>query len=121
MGKVTGFVFAGVAAVHAGLGTTAAIADVEEVIVTGTRAAGRVALESPIPIDVVAGDELRSLGFPDTARALQFLEPSVNYARAATTATAANSRPITLRGMAPDQTLVLVNGKRRHATSIPSC
>jgi len=92
--------------------------EVEEIIVTGTRAAGRTALESLTPVDSIAGEELSQRGFPDVAKALQFLEPSVNFARAATTATAANSRPLTLRGLAPDQTLVLINGKRRHATSI---
>lgn len=92
--------------------------EVEEIIVTGTRASGRTALESLTPVDSVSGEELSQRGFPDVAKALQFLEPSVNFARAATTATAANSRPLTLRGLAPDHTLVLINGKRRHANSI---
>lgn len=103
---------------HAAGSAQAESESVDEIVVTGTRATDRVARESLTPIDVVHGEELRALGFPDTSRALQYIEPSVNYARAATTATAANSRPITLRGMAPDQTLVLVNGKRWHATSI---
>ncbi|EAT07889.1 TonB-dependent receptor plug domain-containing protein [Sphingobium sp. 10 DY56-G10] len=50
--------------------------------------------------------------------ALNFLQPSINFARAATTASAANTRPITMRGLSPDQTLVLVNGKRRHANAV---
>lgn len=114
-------------ALMAGLaGATGAVAQtaaagpeiVDEVVVTGTRAEGRKPLESLAPVDVVRSEEIAELGYPDVARGLEFLEPSVNFARSATTATAANSRPVTLRGLAPDQVLVLVNGKRRHATSI---
>ena len=89
-----------------------------EIIVTGTRASGRAALESSAPVDVVSGETIADTGFPDLGRALNFLQPSVNFARAATTATAANTKPVTLRGLSPDQTLVLVNGKRRHANAV---
>lgn len=89
-----------------------------EIVVTGTRSAGRSSLSSSAPVDVVSAEALSGSGFTDLGRALNFLEPSVNFARAATTATAANTRPITLRGLAPDQTLVLVNGKRRHANAV---
>jgi len=88
------------------------------IIVTGTRASGRVALESSAPVDVVSGETIADTGFPDIGRALNFLQPSVNFARAATTATAANTKPVTLRGLSPDQTLVLINGKRRHANAV---
>ena len=91
---------------------------VDEVVVTGTRAPDRTALRSAVPVDVVSVEKLEASGYPDLGRALNFLEPSANFARAATTATAANTRPVTLRGLAPDQTLVLVNGKRRHANAI---
>ncbi|SNT09944.1 TonB-dependent receptor plug domain-containing protein [Sphingopyxis indica] len=89
-----------------------------EIIVTGTRSSGRAALESSAPVDVVSGETITATGFPDLGRALNFLQPSINFARAATTATAANTKPVTLRGLAPDQTLVLVNGKRRHANAV---
>jgi len=69
-------------------------------------------------VDVVSEEELNATGYADLNRALNFLEPSVNFPRAATTATAANTRPITLRGLSPDQTLVLVNGKRRHTNAV---
>lgn len=94
------------------------VAALDEIIVTGTRSPGRAALAASAPIDVVSAEALSSTGYPDLSRALNTLQPSVNFARAATTATAANTRPITLRGLAPDQTLVLVNGKRRNANSI---
>ncbi|MGK6320760.1 TonB-dependent receptor plug domain-containing protein [Sphingomonas sp. DT-204] len=92
--------------------------DEQDIVVTGTRSAGRAAIESSAPIDVVSSDAIASTGYPDLSRALNFLQPSVNFARAATTASAANTRPITLRGLSPDQTLVLVNGKRRHANAV---
>lgn len=89
-----------------------------DIIVTGTRSAGRAALTSSSPVDVVTGETIEESGHPDLGRALNFLHPSVNFARAATTATAANTKPVTLRGLSPDQTLVLVNGKRRHANAV---
>ena len=63
-------------------------------------------------------EAISNSGFTDLGRALNFLQPSVNFARAATTATAANTKPVTLRGLSPDQTLVLINGKRRHANAV---
>ena len=60
--------------------------DVADIVVTGSRSGGRAALESSAPIDVVSGQKLTSSGFPDLGRALNFLQPSVNFARAATTA-----------------------------------
>ena len=92
--------------------------ETSEIIVTGTRSAGREALASSAPIDVVTAEALSSGGFTDLGRSLNFLEPSINFARSQTTATAANTRPVTLRGLSPDQTLVLVNGKRRHANAV---
>jgi iron complex outermembrane receptor protein len=89
-----------------------------DIVVTGTRSQGRAALDSSAPIDVVSGKEILESGYPDLGRALNFLEPGVNFARAATTASAANTRPVTLRGLSPDQTLVLVNGKRWHANAV---
>lgn len=90
----------------------------DAIIVTGTRSQGREALQSSAPVDVVDAQKLTATGYPDLGRALNFLQPAVNFARPATTATAANVRPITLRGLSPDQTLVLINGKRRHANAI---
>jgi iron complex outermembrane receptor protein len=89
-----------------------------DIVVTGTRSAGRAALDSSAPIDVVSADALVDSGYADLGRALSYLEPAINFPRSQTTATAANTRPVTLRGLSPDQTLVLVNGKRRHANAI---
>jgi iron complex outermembrane receptor protein len=92
--------------------------DDTDIVVTGTRSSGRRALESSAPIDVVSAEALADTGYPDLGRALNTLQPSISFPRAATTATAANTRPVTLRGLSPDQTLVLVNGKRRAANAV---
>jgi iron complex outermembrane receptor protein len=91
---------------------------VEEVVVTGTRVIGRLATDSAAPIDVISGETLRAQGATDISRALQLLAPSFNYPRSATAPSAANTRAATLRGLAPDQVLVLVNGKRWHSSSV---
>lgn len=98
--------------------TTGTPAGGDEIVVTGTRSSGRAALMSSVPVDVVSGDVIAGTGFTDLGRALNFLQPAVNFPRAATTATAANTKPVTLRGLSPDQTLVLINGKRRHANAV---
>jgi iron complex outermembrane receptor protein len=91
---------------------------VEEVIVTGTRAADRTALTSMSPVDVVTGEQLKRTGYADLARALELTEPALNFPRPQTTPTAANTRAITLKGLSPDEVLVLVNGKRWHTTAV---
>jgi iron complex outermembrane receptor protein len=90
----------------------------EELIVTGTRAPDRTALTSMSPVDVVSAEKLQKSGYPDLARALEFTEPAVNFPRPQTTPTAANTRAVTLRGLSPDEVLVLVNGKRWHTTAV---
>lgn len=90
----------------------------DTIVVTGSRAGGRTVEEAAAPIDLVTAERIESGGYNDLGRALAVLQPAVNFARAATTATAANTKSITLRGLAPDQTLVLINGKRRHANAV---
>ncbi|MDB5685768.1 MAG: TonB-dependent receptor, partial [Rhizorhabdus sp.] len=82
------------------------------------RAAGRLIEDSPAPVDVFSGKDLEARGLNDLSRTLQFLAPSFNYARSATAPSAANTRAASLRGLAPDQVLVLVNGKRWHGSSV---
>lgn len=89
-----------------------------EIIVTGTRGTARLADESPSPVDVFDAEALQARGLNDLNRTLQFLAPSFNYPRTATGPSGANTRAATLRGLAPDQTLVLVNGKRWHLSSV---
>jgi len=98
--------------------SNASQAEAPDIVVTGTRGRGRAPEAAAVPIDRVDAARIEQSGFTDIGRALNFLQPSVNFARAATTATAANTKSITLRGLSPDQTLILVNGKRRHANSV---
>lgn len=95
-----------------------AAVELNEVVVVGSRGTPRLVTESSSPIDLIDGEQLRATGFNDLSKALQFLAPSVNFPRSATGPSAANTRGVTLRGLSPDQVLVLVDGKRRHASSV---
>lgn len=90
----------------------------EQIIVTGTRRTDRTVADSPVPIDVIGGEQLTDNGFTDTNRILNQLVPSFNFPQPAITDGTDAVRPATLRGLAPDQTLVLVNGKRRHTSAL---
>ena len=90
----------------------------EEVLVIGTRRPGSSAEESTAPIDIISGDDFSQVGNAgDINDNLRFNVPSFN----ATIASGDGDtfvRPTSLRGLAPDQTLVMVNGKRRHRTAL---
>ena len=92
---------------------------IEEVIATGTRSAKpRSASDSPVPIDAINADEFNALGSSaDLTDNLRAIVPSYT-ATPATGDGSAFVRPTSLRGTAPDQTLVLVNGKRRHRSAL---
>jgi iron complex outermembrane receptor protein len=93
-------------------------ADVEELVVTGTRTEGRTRLESLAPVDVISNEALAKQGTTELAAALASVAPSLDFPRPAITDGTDSVRPATLRGLAPDQTLVLVNGIRRHASAL---
>lgn len=95
------------------------VESLEDVVVTGTRFAGHIADESPAPIDVVTPGDIRQSGaIPgEVGAALQALVPSFNLPRQSNSNFADLVRPAQLRGLSPDQTLVLINGKRRHGTA----
>ncbi|MFQ3596640.1 MAG: TonB-dependent receptor, partial [Sphingomonadaceae bacterium] len=90
----------------------------ETIIVTGTRRSDRTVLDSPVPVDVVSGEALLTRGLVETTRALRDLVPSFNFPQPSITDGTDVIRPATLRGLGPDQTLVLVNGKRRHLAAL---
>jgi iron complex outermembrane recepter protein len=91
----------------------------EEVVVVGTRTAGHSVDESLAPIDLVLPDAIRRSGaIPgEIGASLQALVPSFSLPRQSNSNFADVVRPAQLRGLSPDQTLVLVNGKRRHTTA----
>jgi iron complex outermembrane receptor protein len=90
----------------------------DTIIVTGTRRTDRTVANSPVPIDVIGGDAVQNTGFTETNRILNQLVPSFNFPQPSLTDGTDSLRPATLRGLAPDQVLVLVNGKRRHSSSL---
>jgi iron complex outermembrane receptor protein len=90
----------------------------EEVVTIGTRVAGRTATDAAVPIDVIQTEELTKSGFTELGQSLQSMAPSFNFSRTQVSDGSDLFRPATLRGLQPDQTLVLVNGKRRHSQSI---
>ena len=89
-----------------------------EIVVTGTRVANRSALDTAVPVDIVSADTLTNLGVSEVNQALSVALPSYNFPRPGLTDGSDTVRPAPLRGLAPDQTLVLVNGKRRHSASL---
>ncbi len=90
----------------------------ETIIVTGTRRTDRTVSESAVPIDVIGSDALLNQGTTETNRLLNNLVPSFNFPQPSLTDGTDSLRPATLRGLAPDQVLVLVNGKRRHSSAL---
>ncbi len=107
-------------AVTAAHGATAQEADLEEVIITGTRLADRSAADSPVPVDVISGSDMRVNGSTDIQDMLRTQVPSFDINTQPISDAATISRPPNLRGLSPDNVLVLVNGKRRHRGSIIS-
>ena len=90
----------------------------EDLVVVGTRTEGRDPLESSVPVELIRGERLRRSGVQETGRALQMEVPSFNFSSSSISDGTDALRPATLRGLGPDQTLVLVNGKRRHNSAL---
>jgi iron complex outermembrane receptor protein len=89
---------------------------IEEVIVTGTRSVSRTVTQSMAPIDVISAAELTKSGKQSTRDLISSLVPSANTSNSGAGASFA-IKTVSLRGLSADQTLVLVNGKRRHNTA----
>ena len=88
-----------------------------ENITVGSRIAGAEA-EKAVPVDVITPDQIASSGYAETAQVIQSLAASFNFPRPTITDGTDTVRPATLRGLGPDQVLVLVNGKRRHQSAL---
>lgn len=93
-------------------------AEVDTLVVTGTRRLDRTAFESAAPVDVVSQEALKSVVSDEIMDKLAATTPSFNVQRLPAADGQAFVRPATLRGLSPDQTLVLVNGKRRHRSAV---
>lgn len=92
--------------------------DLEEVVVTGSRAKPRSVFDSAVPVDVVSGDDFVNQGSSDLSTLLRNVVPSYNVNAQPISDAATIVRPANMRGLAPDHTLVLVNGKRRHRAAV---
>ena len=91
---------------------------VEEIITTGTRRAERSATDSAVPIDVISGDDFLAQGSTDMDALLRGAIPSYNVNAQPISDAATIVRPANLRGLSPDSTLVLINGKRMHRSAV---
>lgn len=87
-------------------------------VVVGSRARHTAAEELAVPVDVFTSEMLSQQGSTETGQILQSLAPSVNFPHQSVTDATDIVRPFTLRGLSPDETLVLINGVRRHQTAL---
>ena len=92
----------------------------EPVVVLGSRVPGRSAQDSPVPVDVIEGTMFRNYGARDMDSLLSQIVPSYNVNQQPISDAATLVRPANLRGLSPNSTLILVNGKRRHRASVIS-
>lgn len=88
-----------------------------ESITVGSRAGGTAA-EQAVPVDVFDVEQIETTGASETNQIIEALAPSFNFPRPTITDGTDSVRPATLRGLGPDQVLVLVNGKRRHTSAL---
>jgi iron complex outermembrane recepter protein len=97
---------------------TAGNETLEELVVTGIRGEARSATDSTVPVDVLSAAEFANQGDTDLSNLLRNVVPSYNVNSQPISDAATVVRPANLRGLAPDHTLVLVNGKRRHRAAV---
>jgi iron complex outermembrane receptor protein len=92
--------------------------NIEKISILGSRVSGRTLIDSPVPVDSFDAESLRSQGSSDMSDVLTNLVPSFNVSQQPISDGSSFVRPISLRGMAPDHTLVLINGKRSHRAAL---
>ncbi|MEO8333986.1 MAG: TonB-dependent receptor, partial [bacterium] len=90
----------------------------ETVAIVGTRGQARTVISAPVPIDVLSASDIQQSGRTETAQMIQAVAPSFNFPRATVADGTDHIRPASLRGLSPDQTLILINGKRRHPSAL---
>ncbi|MEO8501399.1 MAG: TonB-dependent receptor, partial [Vicinamibacteria bacterium] len=88
-----------------------------EEITVGSRAVG-VEGEAAVAVDIITAKQIEMTGATETMQVIQRLAPSFNFPRTTIADGSASVRPATLRGLGPDQVLVLINGKRRHTAAL---
>lgn len=90
----------------------------DEIVSLGTRSKGRSVKDSPAPVDVISGSDFENQSATDVSSMLRNLVPSYNVSAQPISDASTFVRPASLRGMAADHTLVLLNGKRRHRSAV---
>lgn len=92
----------------------------DQVTVLGSRSAAQSLFDAAVPVDIFSADELRATGAVgnELGEALAILAPSFAFPRQSNSVTSDHVRLAQLRGMSPDQVLVLVNGRRRHPSAV---
>ena len=121
LGSLSLAAFSGTAFAQTAPASDAQVANPEDtptIIVTGSRASNRTVENSPVPVDVISAQAITDTGQSETNKILNKLVPSFNFPQPAISDGSDALRPATLRGLSPDQTLVLVNGKRRHLSAL---
>ncbi|MBE7174296.1 MAG: TonB-dependent receptor [Williamsia sp.] len=99
--------------------TLALTSQLSEITVVGTRSRlQRSQLSTPVPVDVINAREIKNFAQTDVTQMLTYVAPSFQSARQTVTDGTDHIDPAGLRGLGPDQTLVLLNGKRRHNTAL---
>ncbi|MGB0496095.1 MAG: TonB-dependent receptor plug domain-containing protein, partial [Kangiellaceae bacterium] len=96
----------------------AADEDVQTMVIVGSRAAPRSIGDSPVPVDVISAEEMSANGTADMTQLMATVAPSFNVNAQPISDAATMVRPANLRGLSPDSTLILVNGKRRHRSAV---
>lgn len=114
-GIARGFVFL---AVLVFCGPWSQAQELEKLVVLGSRFEERSVSDSPVPVDVITEEEMLATGQTEVGRVIQELIPSFNFSSSTISDGTDALRPATLRGLGPDQVLVLVNGKRRHKSAL---
>ena len=92
--------------------------EIEKISIIGSRVSGRTVDVLPVPVDILSAEALANTGQTEVGRMLQAIAPSFNFSSSSISDGTDALRPATLRGLGPDQTLVLINGKRRHQASL---
>jgi len=94
------------------------VIELSGLVTIGSRAVHAAADQLAVPVDVFSIAEIRQSGASETNQIIQNLAPSFNFPRPSIADGTDSVRPATLRGLGPDQVLVLINGKRRHTSSL---
>lgn len=113
-----GLAAAAIAPTYADDSDIAEIEEFEEIITLGSRRQGRTVADSPVAVDVFLPKNLESTGYTDVNTALRTLVPSFNVKRLHLNDGSSFVRPVTLRSSPADHVLLLLNGERRHRSSV---